>query len=79
MNAAQYFELVDAIAGTDGSPQLKLVADRIAATPMHPLERRVLDRALRARTEALAIQRQLLAPELLGASLTEASQIVARG
>ena len=79
MNAAQYFELVDAIAGTDGSPQLKLVADRIAATPMHPLERRVLDRALRARTEALAIQRQLLAPELLSASLTEASQIVARG
>jgi hypothetical protein len=79
MNAAQYFELVDAVAGIDGSAQLKLVADRIAATPMHPLERRVLDRALRARTEALAIQRQLPAPELLSASLTEASQIAARG
>ena len=79
MNAALYFELVDAVAGIDGSAQLKLVADRIAATPMHPLERRVLDRALRARTEALAMQLQLLAPELLSGSLTEASRIVARG
>ena len=70
MNAALYFELVDAVAKIDRQTELKIVGDRIAATPMHPLERRVLDRALRARTEALAIQRQLSLPGLAPSSET---------
>lgn len=60
MNAALYFELVDAVAKTDRASELRAIADRISTIPMHPLERRVLDRAVRARTEALAIQRQLV-------------------
>lgn len=79
MNAALYFELVDAVARVDGSPQLKLVADRIAMTPMHPLERRVLERALRARTEALAIQRNLSVPDLLTGVAVDHKPLVARG
>src|SRR5690242_5050526 len=59
MNAALYFELVDAIAKIDGPADLEVVAERVAATPMQPLERRVLDRALRARAEALAIRQQV--------------------
>lgn len=79
MNAALYFELVDAVALVDGSPELKLVADRIAMTPMHPLERRVLERALRARTEALAIQRNLSVPNLLSGVAVDHKPLVARG
>ena len=70
MNAALYFELVDAVAKVDRQTELRIVGDRIAATPMHPLERRVLDRALRARTEALAIQGQLSLPRLAPSSET---------
>ena len=79
MNAALYFELVDAVARVDGTAQLKLVADRIAATPMHPLERRVLDRALRARTEALTIQEQLLVPNLLRGAAADREPLAGRG
>ena len=59
MNASLYFELVDAVTKIDGTTQLRMVADRIATTPMHPLERRVLERTLRARTEALDLQQHL--------------------
>jgi len=79
MNASLYFELVDAVTKIDGTAQLRVVADRIATTPMHPLERRVLERALRARTEALDIQRDLLASELIRASLPEGKPLIARG
>lgn len=79
MNAALYFELVDAVARVDGTAQLKLVADRIAATTMHPLERRVLDRALRARTEALTIQEQLLVPNLLRGAAADREPLAGRG
>jgi hypothetical protein len=79
MNAALYFELVDAVSRVDESPQLKLVADRIAMTPMHPLERRVLERAVRARTEALAIQRHLSVPNLLSGVAADHKPLVARG
>jgi len=79
MNAALYFELVDAVARTDSSAQLKAVADRIAATSMHPLERRVLDRAVRAKTESLAIQRQLLEPDLFSGTPDGPKPFVARG
>jgi hypothetical protein len=79
MNAALYFELVDAVTKIDGTTQLRVVADRIAATPMHPLERKVLERALRARAEALDLQRHLLTSELVRTSLPDGSPLMARG
>ena len=79
MNAALYFELVDAVARIDGSAQLKVVADRIAATPMHPLERKVLDRALRVRTEALDIHEHLLTAEILRGRSPDGDPLTARG
>ena len=79
MNAALYFELVDAVTKIDGSAKLRVVADRIAATPMHPLERRVLERALRARTEALDIQSHLLTTDLVHPSLSGTKPLAAGG
>ena len=79
MNAAEYFDLVDAVTKIDGKAQLRVVADRIATTSMHPLERRVLERALRARTEALDLQSHLLPPELVWTSASEKESLVARG
>jgi hypothetical protein len=78
MNASLYFELVDAVAKIDGTTQLRVVADRIATTSMHPLERRVLERALRARTEALDLQQHLLASEIVGPSMPDGKPLVAR-
>ena len=79
MNAAEYFELVDAVTKIDGKTQLRVVADRIATAHMHPLERRVLERALRARTEALDLQSHLLTSELTRTSLPAKESLVARG
>ena len=79
MNAALYFELVDSVARIDSPAHLKVVADRIAATPMHPFERSVLDRALRARTERMAIQQQALLAESFTAVSAEAEPRVALG
>ena len=79
MNAAQYFELVDAVTKIDGKTQLRVVADRIATTTMHPLERRVLERALRARTEALDLQGHLLTSELVRTSIPEKESLMAPG
>ena len=79
MNAAEYFDLVDAITKIDGQTQLRVVADRIATTSMHPLERRVLERALRARTEALDLMSHLLTSELVRTSGPENESLVARG
>ena len=79
MNAAEYFDLVDAITKIDGQTQLRVVADRIATTTMHPLERRVLERALRARTEALDLQSHLVASALVPTSVGENGSLVARG
>jgi hypothetical protein len=79
MNAALYFELVDAVARIDSPAQLKVVADRIVATPMHPLERRVLDRALRARTETLANHQQLLLSDAVSRVPAESEPRVALG
>lgn len=62
MDAALYFELVDAVARIDKQSDLATVSERVMATSMHPLERRVLERALRARGEALALQGQLVLP-----------------
>jgi len=60
MDASLYFQLVDAIANARSPREISAIADRVAATHMHPLERRVLDRALRARTEALDLQDPVL-------------------
>ena len=79
MNAAEYFELVDAVTKIDGKAQLRVVADRIATTHMHPLERCVLERALRARTEALDLQRHLLTSALVPTLLPAKESFVARG
>jgi len=79
MNAVEYFELVDAVTKIDGKTQLLVVADRIATTPMHPLERRVLERALRARTEALDLQQHLLPADVVPTALLEEESLVARG
>lgn len=79
MNAAQYFELVDAVAKVDGSAKLKAVADRIATTQMHPLERRVLERVLRARSEALDLQSLLPTADLAGPPLARTKSFAAGG
>ena len=77
MEAALYFELVAAVAGVEKQAELDRVAERVMATPLHPLERRVLDRALRARTEALALH-QLLLPGLFSSVTPEATPLAAR-
>ena len=78
MNASLYFELVDAVARVDGEAGLSSVAQQIAATPMHPLERRVLERALRARAEALALRGHVPTVPLNGTT-SEPKPLVARG
>jgi hypothetical protein len=79
MNTALYLELVDAVARIDGPAELKLVAERVAATPMNPLERRVLERALRARGEAIAIRRQTSTPSVLSDAPGDVQPPMARG
>jgi len=79
MDAALYLELVDAVARIDGQAELDVVTERVMATPLDPLERRVLDRALRARTESLALQRELLLPGLITPPTPEAAPLAAGG
>lgn len=76
MNAAEYFELVDAVTKIDGRTKLRVVADRIATTTMHPLERRVLERALRARTEALDLQSHVVASALVPTTAADNGSLV---
>ncbi len=77
MNASLYFELVDAIARVDGYGELIVVAERVLATEMHALERRVLDRALRARSEALDLRCQLGVRESFGGASAETKSLAA--
>ncbi|HUQ79818.1 MAG TPA: hypothetical protein VM076_01705 [Gemmatimonadaceae bacterium] len=79
MDAALYFELVDAVARIDGQAGLVDISARISATDLHPLERRVLDRALRARGEALTLKSQLLIPDLFTGTTPGETSLVARG
>ena len=79
MDAALYFELVDAVARVDGQVELAAVTKRVMATTMHPLERRVLERALRVRTESLARQSQLFMTELVRSPGVDAKPLAARG
>jgi len=79
MNASLYFELVDAVARVDSESALTVLAERVSATEMHGLERRVLDRALRARSEALALRCQLKVPETSDDVSAETTSLVATG
>ena len=78
MDAALYFELVDAVARVDKQSDLATLSDRVMSTPMHPLERRVLERALRARSESMALQSQFVLPGLYP-DLSGTKPIAARG
>ena len=69
MDASLYIQLVDAIASVRAPRDLAALSDRVANTAMHPIERRVLERAIRARSEALDLSETMLrqarrAPEL---------------
>ena len=77
MDATLYFELVDAVARIDKQSDLTTMHERITSTPMHPLERRVLERALRARCEAMALRSEFA---LAGCQIDAATKpIAARG
>jgi hypothetical protein len=55
MDARHYFHLTDAIAAADSGEALTSLTEVVKTTEMHPLERRVLERALRSRADALRI------------------------
>lgn len=59
MLARAYFQLVDAIAAAHTDLELSKVRARVAATPMHPLELRALERQLRARELAMQVEFEL--------------------
>lgn len=78
MDAALYFKLVDAVATIRAQSELTTVTERIMGTPMYPLERRVLERALGARAEALALTSELTNLDLF-ASVPAATTPAAQG
>ena len=55
MDARAYFEFTDAIAAANDPVELDGIRDRLDATEMHPMERRVLERALRTRVDTLRL------------------------
>jgi hypothetical protein len=55
MDARAYFELTDAIAAANSPRELDAIRDRLETTDMHPIERRVLERALRTRVDTLCL------------------------
>ena len=62
MDARAYFDLTDAISAAHSPAALEAIRTRIRATEMHPFERRVLERVLRTRAEALRDQAVLCGP-----------------
>lgn len=60
MDATLYFQLVDAIASVRAPRDLAALSERVALTAMHPVERRVLERAIRARSESLDLTETML-------------------
>ena len=79
MDAALYFELVDAVANIRAQSELTTATDRILATPMYPLERRVLERALRARAEALAHRNEFTNLDLFASVPAATTPLAGRG
>ena len=59
MMARAYFQLVDAIAAAGTDDEVAELRARVEATAMHPLERRALERQLRARELALQVEMEL--------------------
>jgi hypothetical protein len=59
MIAQAYFQLVDVIDATNTDEGLDIVRARLAATAMHPFERRALERRLQSREEALLLDLEL--------------------
>ena len=55
MDARAYFELTDAIAAATDRGELDALRDRVDATTMHAMERRVLERVLRSRVDTLRL------------------------
>jgi hypothetical protein len=55
MDARAYFDLTDAIDEANTAEALATLADRIRATEMHALERRVIERVLRSRADTLRL------------------------
>jgi hypothetical protein len=55
MDARAYFEFTDAIAAANDRVELDAIRDRLEATEMHPMERRVLERAVRTRADTLRL------------------------
>jgi len=53
MDARVFFHLTDSIATASSAAELAATGDLIRASEMHPTERRVLERAVRRREEAL--------------------------
>jgi len=55
MDARAYFELTDAIAAATHRGELDSLRERLDATEMHPIERRILERVLRSRVDTLRL------------------------
>ena len=55
MDARAYFELTDAITAAKDRGELESLRERLDATEMHPMERRVLERVLRSRVDKLRL------------------------
>lgn len=56
MLAHTYFQLLDAITAARHDEELDALLARVAATAMHPFERRELERQLRLREYALLLE-----------------------
>lgn len=78
MDASLYFQLADAIACVSAPQELADVAAKVAGTEMYPLERRVLERALRARAAAVTLQK-LEASQAARSAAMRAERAPARG
>ena len=55
MDARHYFELTDAIAAARTTDALDALREAVHRTEMHAFERRVLERVLRSRSDALRL------------------------
>ena len=53
MDARAYFHLSDSIAAANSAAELSVTREQVAATTMHPVERRALERAIVAREQRL--------------------------
>jgi hypothetical protein len=56
MLARAYFRLVDDISSAATEERVHEMRARLAATALHPLERRELERQLRSREQALILE-----------------------